>query len=359
MILRRIILQDFRNVVFADLSFDGEAQFFVGANGQGKTNLLEAIGFVTALRSFRTNEQRLLIREGCNEAALAYDFFLENEGDCRVTIRLRHGRKEVTVDQRKMERMAEFIGRFPVVVFSSDDIHIVRGSAGMRRRLIDVTVAAADSAYYEALRDYHKALAARNRFLKSDSPEAAASFEVPMARSAAILIEKRREAVTQFATLAASLYGALTGGAEDASFSYEPDLDSASSAEFRQSWADGRSRDLAAGLTRKGPHRDDYRITFSGKAAREFGSEGQQRGLALALRMAQLRYLHETLGVRPVLLADDIVNELDPERRRRFWESLDRDTQVLAAGTVLPETSPRDKWQIFSVNSGRFEESPE
>lgn len=354
MIVRKIVLRDFRNIELADLSFDGRAQFFLGPNGQGKTNLLEAIGFVTALRSFRTSDPRLLIRQGTAEASAAYEFERESEGGVRVTVQLRPGGKEVTVAGERVRRMGDFIGRYPMVVFSSDDAQIVRGGAGARRRLIDVTLAASDPVYYEALRDYHKALASRNRLLKNDSAAAAAAFEGPMAESGAVLAVRRRHVAESFAGLAGELYRDLTGGAEEAIFSYCPDVAVERPEELRATWEEGRRRDLIAGLTRRGPHRDDFEIGFSGKPAREFGSEGQQRGLALALRMAQLRYLQDALQVRPVLLADDIVNELDPERRRRFWESLDAEIQVLAAGTALPEASSRGSWQVFGVSDGRF-----
>ncbi|HEY0944223.1 MAG TPA: DNA replication and repair protein RecF, partial [Opitutaceae bacterium] len=180
--LRRITLQHFRNIAFASLPFEGRQQFFVGANGQGKTNLLEAAGFITALRSFRTTDNKVLIAHGQPEAAIVCELAHERFGETKITIKLRAGAKEVWTDQERVTRLGDYLGKFPAVVFSSQDQQLVRGSPGGRRRWLDLTLAAMDGAYLQALQSYHRALAGRNALLKRGAPAGELSaFEQPLA----------------------------------------------------------------------------------------------------------------------------------------------------------------------------------
>ena len=164
--LRKLTLRHFRNVGFAALEFAGRQQFLLGANGQGKTNFLEAAGFLTALRSFRTTDNRLLIGHGQQVAAIAGELEHERLGETRVTIKLRRDGKELWCDQTRITRLADYLGRFPVVVFSSQDLLLVRGAPALRRRWLDLTLAAMDAGYLRTLQTYARALNERNALLK-------------------------------------------------------------------------------------------------------------------------------------------------------------------------------------------------
>ena len=164
--LRRITLQTFRNITLTELNLSGRQQFFVGANGQGKTNLLEAVGFVTALRSFRTADTRVLIQEGKSDAALAADFEHERLGPTNLVIKLRPGGKEVACDGERVDRLGDYLGRFPTVVFSSQDQQLVRGAPGLRRRWLDLTLAAVEPDYLRDLQADHRALRAGTHLLQ-------------------------------------------------------------------------------------------------------------------------------------------------------------------------------------------------
>ncbi|MEX2043704.1 MAG: DNA replication and repair protein RecF, partial [Opitutus sp.] len=165
--LRKLTLRHFRNAGFAALELSGRQQFLVGANGQGKTNLLEAAGFVTALRSFRTTDNTLLVGHGEHTAAISCVLDHERFKETHVTIKLRHDGKEVWCDQERITRLGDFIGRFPTVVFSSQDLQFVRGTPAQRRRWLDLTLAAMNPQYLRALQTYTRALAERNALLKS------------------------------------------------------------------------------------------------------------------------------------------------------------------------------------------------
>jgi DNA replication and repair protein RecF len=317
MLIRQLTLSQFRNVRLATLAFAGTRQFFAGANGQGKSNLLEAAGCLTALRSFRTPDSRHLIMHDCAEAGIACDVEREDSGTERVVIKIRRDGKELWYGDKKVSRLADHVGRFPTVVFSSHDLQLIRGAPALRRRWLDLTLAAMDAEYLGALQDYARALAGRNSLLRRHELSPAkelAAFDRTLAPAGAKIVALRA---------------------------------------LRALLEAGRARDLQAGSTSVGPHRDDLGFRVSGVDAGDFASEGQQRSVTLALRLAQAAWFQRCSRVRPVLLADDVLGELDPERRERFWGALDQESQVIATGTSLPE-GERDGWQVFTVAGGLF-----
>jgi DNA replication and repair protein RecF len=354
--LRRLTLQNLRNLPFAELSFSGRQQFFVGQNGQGKTNLLEAVGFVTALRSFRTADTSLLVAQGKREGALAAEFDHEKFGPSRVVITLRPGGKEVVCDGERITRLADFLGRFPTVVFSSQDQQLVRGAPALRRRWLDLALAGVDAPYLYSLTNYHRALDGRNQLLKRQAPAAElAAFEAPLAEAAAALVAARRAGVATLAPHVAAAYSALSADAEPATLAYEADTapEAGDAGAWRAHFEKSRARDLQFRSSLSGPHRDDLALRVGGRPAKDYGSEGQQRSLVLALRLAQVNHVRAATGVQPVLLADDVLGELDPDRRRRFWAALGEERQVLATGTELP-AAELGAWEIFRVSAGAF-----
>lgn len=352
--LSRITLQHFRNIAFADLTFSGRQQFFVGSNAQGKTALLEAVGVITALRSFRASDNKLLITHGQAEAGIACELEHERFGASRVVIRLRPGGKEVTCDGEKIQRMGDYLGRFPTVVFSSQDQMLVRGAPAGRRRWVDATLAAMDGAYLRALQHYHRALADRNSLLKRGAdPREIEAFERPLAVAAAEIVCKREAGAAALAVRVSEAYAQIAEAAEPCSLSYAPESPLRTEEGWIERFARVRPRDLALKSTSSGPHRDDYDLQLGGRAARDYGSEGQQRSLVLSLRLAEVAYFREQCGVEPLLLADDVLGELDPGRRARFWASLGAERQVLATGTRLPEAD-LGEWQVFEVKGGAF-----
>ena len=363
MFLRKLTLRHFRNVGFAALELTGRQHFLMGRNGQGKTNLLEAAGLLTALRSFRTTDQKLLIGHGQTCAALAYVIDHERQGETHVTLKLRHDGKELWSDQARVTKLADHLGRFPTVVFSSQDLQLVRGSPGHRRRWLDLTLAAMDATYLRTLQIFARALADRNALLKSGrgTDSELAAFEATLAPAAAEVIARRAEGLAIMGQRVTAAYAGLTDDAESAGIQYEPDFPEPSAEALLARLESGRERDRQFRTTLVGPHRDDFLFRVRHTPAKEYGSEGQQRTMVLALRLAQAAWFQERSGVRPVLLADDVLGELDPVRRARFWAAVEPESQVIATGTHLPldEESAVEKfgaWQVFEVADGSFTE---
>lgn len=346
-------LQNFRNIEFAELGLDAPRTFLLGANGQGKSNLLEALGLVTALRSFRTQNTGALPRKEVGQYALVHE--LEHESYGKTEIELHAGRagRKLRVDGEAVTRLGDFIGRFPVVALSSADFQLLRGSPAERRRFLDLTLSATDTSYYHALRHYHQGIAERNRLLKQGSSGAELdAFEAEISKHAAVISRKRSEGVARLGAVLQAVYTNLADADEGPEMGFSPNIVATTAAEFADIFAASRKRDQIMGATQKGPHRDDLKLALKVGGAKEYASDGQQRGLCVALRIAQAALFREALQVAPVLLVDDVLGELDPLRKAGFWRACPEDLQIIATGTELPPDAP--DWSVQQVSGGRL-----
>ena len=343
----------FRNLGLVEIKLAGRRTFLHGANAQGKTNFLEALGYVTALRSFRAAETRALIGLGQPQAGLGFTLEHETFGESRVTITLTPAGRDVTWEQGKVTRLADFIGKFPTVVFSSQDNQLLRGSPALRRRWLDLTLAAMDPGYLLSLQSFTRAVAERNMLLKQGGRDLAAieAFEHELAIHATVVVAARTAGLAILSDLFRTTHARLVPEGETAGLVYAPDTAAATAADFAALQVKNRPRDTLLKSTERGPHRDDMELLLNGRPARQFASEGQQRCLVIALRLAQAAYFKARSGITPVLLCDDVLGELDPERRARFWNALDHDPQVIATGTTLPGTG---EWQTLELTAGRI-----
>ncbi len=349
----KVTLLGFRNLPLVEVELAGRRTFLCGANAQGKTNFLEALGYVTALRSFRGAESRALIGLGQPQAGMAFSLEHEKFGASRVTITLTSEGREVMWEQGKVTKLADFIGRFPTVAFSSHDNQFLRGAPSLRRRWLDLTLAAMAPDYLTALQRYTRAVAERNILLRQGGRDTGAieAFEHELAIHAATLVAARAAGVVALGKLFHAAHARLVPEGESAGLIYAPDTGAVTAQDHAALQAKNRPRDTLLKSTERGPHRDDVDLLLNGRPARQFASEGQQRCLVIALRLAQAAYFKAQGGVTPVLLCDDVLGELDPSRRARFWASIDGDPQVIATGTALPEAGG---WQVFQVDNGRI-----
>lgn len=347
-------LHNFRNIEFAELCLDAPRNFLLGANGQGKSNLLEALSLAMALRSFRTQNNRALPRKEVGQYALVHEVEHEEYGKTEIEVHGgREGRK-LLVDGEPVARLGDFIGRFPVVPLSSSDFQFLRGSPSERRRFLDITLSAIDPQYYDALRQYHRGIAERNRLLKNVSSSAEFdAFEAEIAMHAVTISQKRIEGVGRLRAVLQSVYTGLADADEGPEITFQPNLEAETASEFVDILARSRKRDEIMGATQKGPHRDDLSLALHVGGAKEYASDGQQRGLCVALRIAQASLFREALHVAPVLLVDDVLGELDPRRKAGFWRVCPDGLQIVATGTELPEDAP--EWSITRVAAGQLE----
>jgi len=351
-------VQDFRNVEFAELDLSAKRTFLLGANGQGKSNLLEALGLVTALRSFRTQSMSALPRQGCGGAfAAVYEIEHDVEGRTELEVHAGKSGRSVMLDGERVSRLGDFIGRFPVVPLSSGDLMLLRGSPAERRRFVDLTLSAIDPDYYHALRNYHRGVAERNRLLKKGGSAAELSaFEAEIAPHAVAVSSKRSVGMRRLREVLVAVYADIAESEEGPELEFKVNSACVDVESVSRILHASRKRDEIMGSTQKGPHRDDFHLSLSIGGAKEYASDGQQRGLCVALRIAQARIFQERLGVAPVLLADDVLGELDPHRKAGFWRACPPELQIIATGTELPEASA--EWAIWGVAQGQFARQP-
>ncbi len=355
--IQRVALQSFRNIKALRLDLPGNRLFLTGKNGQGKSNLLEALGYITALRSFRVNETSALIEEGQKEAVILVELEHEHMGGVPFEVRLRRGGKQVVLDGERVSALSSIIGQFPTVVLSAEDLELLRGNPGRRREFLDLLCSSVDAEYLRQLKAYNLGLKSRNLLLKGEAGAGlraqARAFEQQMAHPAAFLVQRRRSVLHTLFQGVEPIYKQISQVEERPVVDYRPNLAPDTADGFLAAWKEGFERDVVMGSTRIGPQRDDFMIQILGRRAKVHASEGQKRGLVTAIKLAECRMIQDQTGLQPVLLADDIVGELDPNRRRGLWESMDQDWQVIATGTDLPDDRFKS-WQVIEVADGQF-----
>ena len=357
--LLNVNLENFRNIESASLAFETDRVFFIGPNGQGKTNLLEAIGMSSNLRSFRKSGTDGLVREESEQCRMFFRFSDGKGQDREILLSFRpKGEKSLLVDGEKLSKLGDFLGQFPSVALSSRDFRLVREGPSERRKWLDLLLSTASSEYFVSHQLYHRALRERNALLKRGGGDRELdAFEQALIPSGLRIQQMRTDALPKLAAFLSQNYAALSSRKEQADLSYKPDLLLQSEQEWAKRLVEERTKDRIMGNTRRGPHRDDFAFLSNGKDARTFASEGQQRGLVLALRFAEFFFVRQVRDQTPLILADDVLGELDDERKANFNKLLPSEAQVFATGTAFPSPGESDKWETFQVSSGTFSKS--
>jgi len=366
--LTALSLRRFRNLAAHDLEIPREGLALVGENAQGKSNFLEAIYYLETLRSFRGARDDQLV--GFDEDVFRVVGSLRGHEDTREVAAAyqRTGRrKKVTIDGEEPDRLTDAIGHVAAVLFSPSDVSIVSEGPGERRRFLDVVLSLNIEGYVEALSEYRHVLGQRNAALKE--PRAESMLRVwnePLVRSGAVVMDARRRWIEDRAEGFARYYSDISGG-RAATQTYRPNvgLDGAPDEEsvaatFRDALGGAESNDLRLRTTTAGPHRDEVRFHLDGEReldVREYGSGGQQRTVALALRLLEADTIREARGQEPIVLMDDVFAELDAGRSERIMELIDRDDAGQVILTAPKESDVRLRTDVlprWSIAAGRI-----
>ncbi len=352
---KRISVRNYRNIEFGRLKLGSPRVFFHGPNGQGKTNMLEALGLATALRPFRTHENRVVIGPSELYSEIVYDLDHEDLGETQVRAKIKKSGKEVWIDGEPTKRLSDFVGKFPTVILSSNDLQLTRGTPGNRRRFFDAFICGVDRNYFRALQTFQKLLQERNALLKQNESDAVVSaFESQMDEPALKICRVRTEILDSLMEYAVGVHREISLDGETLAVEYSRSAELEDEGDYLKLLEKNRKRDGYLQSTGKGPHRDDFSISLNGMSADDFASEGQQRSITLSLSLAIIEFWQSRFGFRPVALADDALGELDQQRRDRFWSVLDKDLQIIATGTQLPSPGEKDDWRIVEVSKGNF-----
>ena len=356
MIVSRLELTDFRNYASATFDLTDGVTAVLGQNGQGKTNLAEALAWLATLSSFRGAPSDALVRVGSNEAIVRATIRHDDGRDSLVEAELvTTGRNRVQVNRQKLQRVRDLLGTLRVTVFSPDDLVVVKGGPGERRRFLDDTLVAL-ATKYDALRlDIDRVLKQRNTLLKQAQkaghrdPD---SLPGEISTTLAVWDERFADLADRFgharATLVARLrpfveeaYEELAGEPTATELGYEPTWRSAEG--LRAALLACRGDDLRRGVSTVGPHRDELELSIAGLPARTHASQGEQRTLALSLRLAAHRLVAERTGSAPVLVLDDVLSELDEARSTALLGGLPPGQVVITSASELPAAASPDR----------------
>lgn len=372
MFLRSLHLRQFRNYRDQAVSFAAPKTILVGDNAQGKSNLLEAVELLATLRSHRSSRDRDLVQQGAEEGSIAARLDRDS-GSVDLGLVLRSsGRRTVSLNGQTLKRQVEFLGTMSAVEFSSLDLELVRGGPGHRRQWLDTLLTQLEPVYAHLLQQYNLALRQRNALLKQSSSRAEAALPLDRAQLAVWdaqlaalgtqVIRRRARAIARIAPLAEFWHRDISGSRESLEIHYAPSvpIEKDDPAPIQQAFLEKiQQRAIAEQVqhtTLVGPHRDEIEFTINHTPARQYGSQGQQRTLVLALKLAELKLIESVVGEPPLLLLDDVLAELDPKRQHKLLDTIQDRFQTLITTTHLDSFD--SQWlrssQVLTVVAGQI-----
>lgn len=348
--LAQLRLRDFRNYARLDADFAPGFHVLLGDNAQGKTNILESIYLMATLRSFRGVGGAQLVRHGAKGYFVRGQVVGQGEREIKMYWSARE--RKLALDGQPVKKLADYLGVLRAVVFCTEDLQLVKGASRTRRRFLDLLLAQTQPGYLALLQRYLRCVRNRNALLKHRLADEAAldSFSAELVRLGNEIIAARRALVPRFSPLVRLACRRISNDAEELRIEYQPVVKNDFAVELAQS----RARERALRATVIGPHRDDLALLLNDKSAAQFGSEGQKRTLAIALKMAQAELLGGLHGSPPILLIDDVMGELDAKRRGGFLPLLEhaRRTSGQVFMTCTEENWPRElgrdlqRWEV-------------
>ncbi len=358
--IKKVSLTNFRNYSALSLSLEDGLNLFVGENAQGKTNLLEAV-FVCALgRSHRTKGDAEMIRHGHDTAKVDLKF-QDRLGSREIEVEIsKHAKKRIKIDEKLIARSVEQMGVFNAVIFSPEDLSLVKDGPGERRRFMDMELSQMRPLYCKALQSYARALRQRNALLKLREPrlELLSVWESQMAESAAQIASWRASFAERLNELAGKIHARVCREKETLIVEYESCIKEkviggAYADEFLNQMKKHRESDLRRGVTTFGVHREDLNVLIDGRSARLFASQGQQRTAALSLKLSEIELVKELTNNKPVVLLDDVLSELDEYRRELLFSAV-QGAQTLITCTGAEGYMPKAD-RAYSVRDGGIE----
>jgi DNA replication and repair protein RecF len=367
-VVARLALTDFRCYPSVDLALPRGVTVVSGANGEGKTSLLEALGWAATTHSFRGVPDAALVRSGA-EAAYVRVTVQEPEREQLMEAEIRAtGRNRVRLNRHALARARDLLGLVRVTVFAPDDLQLVKGGPAERRRYLDDLLVAVAPRYDAIRADFERVLKQRNALLRQglrgpDAESTLVVFDDQLVRSGSELVRGRLRLTARLLPALRASYHGLAGEEDDVEAAYEAEWAEGSvtpSADdvdelLRAALAHRRAAELDRGVTLVGPHRDEWRVRLAGLDARTHASQGEQRTLALGLRLAGHKVCAEVVGTEPVLLLDDVFSELDPARAEALVAELPAGQTLITTASAVPGSVRPDRRLL--VRDGRIEEA--
>lgn len=336
--INSINLQNFRNYNILNINFDGETNIIYGDNAQGKTNILEAIYVSATTKSHRGNKDKEMISFDKDESHIK-SFVEKKDVIYRIDMHLKKNKsKGIAINGIPIKKASELFGIVNIVVFSPEDLTIIKDGPAARRRFIDMELSQIDKIYLSDLSNYNRILAQRNKllkdlYLKQDAIDTLDIWDMQLVQYGSKLITGRDNFIKNLNKIIGEIHSNLSGGKEKLEIKYEPDV---CKDDFMKQITENRERDLRTKMTNIGPHKDDISFFINGKDVRKFGSQGQQRTSALSLKLSEIELVKSVIHDSPILLLDDVLSELDSNRQNFLLNSI-KDIQTIITCTGLDE----------------------
>ena len=338
MIIKSIELADYRNYDSLIMEFCEGTNILYGDNAQGKTNILEAIYVASTTKSHKGSKDKDIVNFDKEEAHIRT--YIEKEGvNTRIDMHLRKSKsKGIAIDGQKIKKAADLLGLCNVVFFSPEDLGIIKNGPSERRRFVDMELCQLDNFYLYNLNNYNKIINQRNKLLKDmymnpQLKETLNIWDMQLVSYGSKIIERRKLFEEQLNKIIYDIHKKLSGGKEELTIKYEPDVDID---EFEQKLKYSQDRDIKTKMTSVGPHRDDFCFLVGDTDIRKFGSQGQQRTAALSLKLSEIELVKKITKDTPILLLDDVLSELDSNRQNYLLNSIG-DIQTIITCTGLEE----------------------
>ena len=358
MIITHAGLTNYRSYEHCALAPCEGVNVLLGLNGQGKTNVLEALYLCCTGRSHRTRQDRELIRWGAEMARVRVEA-QRRDGSHQVEILLpQMGRRRLKVAGQEVSKSGELMGHITGVLFSPEDLRTVKDGPAERRRFVDMALSQLKPAYYYALQRYNRALRQRNEVLKAPSGLMTTldAWDEQLAQAGAELMRQRRAYILRLSQEAAQTHREISDGREVLEIRYAPSVTAGDDVQANLEALFGqRDADIRRMTTTVGAHRDDVMLLIDGRDVRAFGSQGQQRTAALAMRLSELQVMRESLGEWPMLMLDDVMSELDPSRRRQLIRRL-QGVQTFITCTDAGDLAGAEIGKAWQVGGGTLTE---
>lgn len=360
MFVKYINLINFRNYENVSIELCDGTNVFIGDNAQGKTNILEALYYSSVGRSHRTNKDKELIKWD-SENSFISTYVAKSRIDKRIDIKFfRDGKKAININSIKITKLQDLVGVLNVVMFSPEDLNIVKDSPSYRRKFLDIELCKLDKKYYYSLASYKKVLLERNMILKKyvDNIDFIDIYDIKLAEYGSYIIKKRLEYIDGLNKYSKFIHKDITQGKEDIEFKYMMQLKDNINLqeELYNLLKSNRKKDIEKRVTSIGPHRDDFSILVNNMDVKTFGSQGQQRTAVLTIKFSSLRIIKELIGEYPLLLLDDVLSELDTKRQEYILKSIDG-IQTLITGTGFIDIKryiKNENIRIFNVEKGKI-----
>lgn len=313
-ILKKIAIKDYKNIEFQELQFSSKINCISGGNGQGKTNLLDSIWYLSMTKSSTSLNDSYNFRYGCDSFSLCGYYSMPNGTSSKFNILVNtDGTKKIGKDDKTLSKASELIGQNPIVMVSPQDIALVSDSPEQRRKFINSALSQMDSEYLSNVQNYNRYISQRNKLLKTGNIDKTllSTYDQRIADLALPIYNSRQEFCEALEPVIKSYYSKISDTDEDISIKYQSDLTNHNLFELL---AEKQDRDLILGYTTVGVHRDDFHFNLNSHPIRRCGSQGQQKSFLVALKFAQFDLMKESYGYPPILLLDDLFDKLDPNR---------------------------------------------